>query len=61
MSMADQGRFNGGPMAVGGGRNAGILATQILAVGDARLQVELQQFKRRLREESRAKNKTLGA
>jgi len=48
-------------VAVGGGRNAGILATQILAVGDARLQVELQQFKRRLSEESRAKNKTLGA
>jgi 5-(carboxyamino)imidazole ribonucleotide mutase len=47
-------------VAVGGGRNAGILAVQILAVGDARLQEELKKFKVRLMEESRAKNKTLG-
>jgi len=46
-------------VAVGGGRNAGILAAQILAVGDARLQEELRKFKVRLMEESRAKNKTL--
>jgi 5-(carboxyamino)imidazole ribonucleotide mutase len=46
-------------MAVDGGRNAGILATQILAVGDARLQEELKKFKVRLIEESRAKNQTL--
>ena len=46
-------------VAVNGARNAGILAVQILAVGDARLQGELKQFKVRLREESRAKNKTL--
>lgn len=46
-------------VAVGGGRNAGILAAQILAVGDTRLQGELKQFKVRLMEESRAKNKTL--
>ena len=46
-------------VAVGGGRNAGILAAQILAVGDARLQGELKKFKVRLMEESRAKNKTL--
>jgi len=46
-------------VAVGAGRNAGILAAQILAVGDARLQAELKQFKVRLTEESRAKNKTL--
>jgi 5-(carboxyamino)imidazole ribonucleotide mutase len=45
-------------VAVGGGRNAGILAAQILAVGDARLQDELK-FKVRLTEESRAKNKPL--
>jgi len=44
---------------VNGGRNAGILAAQILAVGDARLQEALKQFKVRLMEESRAKNKTL--
>jgi 5-(carboxyamino)imidazole ribonucleotide mutase len=46
-------------VAVGGGRNAGILAAQILAVGDARLQGELKKFKVRLMEDSRAKNKTL--
>jgi 5-(carboxyamino)imidazole ribonucleotide mutase len=46
-------------VAVGGGRNAGILAVQILAVGDAHLQEELKKFKVRLMEESRAKNKTL--
>jgi 5-(carboxyamino)imidazole ribonucleotide mutase len=46
-------------VAVNGARNAGILAVQILAVGEARLQTELKQFKVRLREESRAKNKTL--
>ena len=46
-------------VAVGGGRNAGILAVQILAVGDTRLQEELKKFKVKLMEESRAKNKTL--
>lgn len=46
-------------VAVGGGRNAGILAAQILAVGDSRLQEELKKFKVKLMEESRAKNKTL--
>jgi 5-(carboxyamino)imidazole ribonucleotide mutase len=46
-------------VAVGGGRNAGILAAQILAVGDPRLQEELKKFKVRLMEESRAKNQTL--
>jgi 5-(carboxyamino)imidazole ribonucleotide mutase len=46
-------------VAVNGARNAGILAVQILAVGDARLQAELKKFKVRLMEESRAKNKTL--
>ena len=40
-------------------RNAGILAAQILAMGDARLQEELKKFKVKLTEESRAKNKTL--
>ncbi|MGC9941934.1 MAG: 5-(carboxyamino)imidazole ribonucleotide mutase [Verrucomicrobiota bacterium] len=46
-------------VAVGGGRNAGILATQILAVGDAQLQEALKKFKVKLTEESRAKNKNL--
>jgi len=46
-------------VAINGARNAGILAAQILATGDARLQEELKKFKIKLMEESRAKNKTL--
>jgi 5-(carboxyamino)imidazole ribonucleotide mutase len=48
-------------VAVNGARNAGILAAQMLALGEPRLAAELKQFKVRLREESRAKNKTLAA
>ena len=46
-------------VAINGARNAGILAVQILATADARLQEELKKFKVKLMEESRAKNKTL--
>ena len=46
-------------VAINGGRNAGILAAQIIATGDASLAEELKKFKVRLMEESRAKNKTL--
>ncbi len=46
-------------VAINGGRNAGILAAQIIATGDATLSAELKKFKVRLMEESRAKNKTL--
>jgi 5-(carboxyamino)imidazole ribonucleotide mutase len=46
-------------VAIGGGRNAGILAAQILAVGDAGLTQKMVQFKERLAEESRAKNRNL--
>jgi 5-(carboxyamino)imidazole ribonucleotide mutase len=46
-------------VAVNGARNAGILAAQILAVDNPRLQEELKKFKVRLMEESRAKNKSL--
>jgi 5-(carboxyamino)imidazole ribonucleotide mutase len=46
-------------VAVNGARNAGILAVQILAVADARLQGELREFKLRLRDESRAKSKNV--
>ena len=46
-------------VAINGGRNAGILAAQILAVADPRLQEEFKKFKVKLMEESRAKNKTL--
>jgi 5-(carboxyamino)imidazole ribonucleotide mutase len=46
-------------VAINGGRNAGILAAQIIATGDAALSAEFKKFKVRLMEESRAKNKTL--
>src|SRR5580704_12045659 len=46
-------------VAINGGRNAGILAAQIIATGDAALREELKKFKVKLMEESRAKNKNL--
>lgn len=46
-------------VAIGGARNAGLLALQILAVGDAALQKKLLAFKARLATESRAKNRSL--
>jgi 5-(carboxyamino)imidazole ribonucleotide mutase len=47
-------------VAIGGGRNAGLLAVQILATGDKRLQGKLHIFKKNLAAASRAKNKKLG-
>src|SRR6266496_3356564 len=47
-------------VAIGGGRNAGLLAVQILAVGDPGLHKKLVAFKARLAEESRAKNRNVG-
>jgi len=46
-------------VAVGGARNAGLLAVQILAVRDFGLQKQYLAFKERLAEESRAKNRNL--
>jgi 5-(carboxyamino)imidazole ribonucleotide mutase len=46
-------------VAIGGARNAGLLAVQILAVRDAALQKKYLEFKAKLAEESRAKNKNL--
>jgi len=46
-------------VGIGAAKNAGLLAVQILAVGDARLQRRLVQFKQKLADESRAKNKNL--
>ena len=46
-------------VAIGGGRNAGLLAVQILAVGNAGLQKKVLAFKDRLADESRAKNRNL--
>jgi 5-(carboxyamino)imidazole ribonucleotide mutase len=46
-------------VAIGGARNAGLLAVQILAVGDAALLKKFEEFKVRLAEESRAKDRNL--
>ena len=48
-------------VGIGAARNAALLAIQILAVADTRLQQALADFKVRLAEESRAKNRTLEA
>ena len=47
-------------VAIGGARNAGLLAVQILATSDLRLQAKLRTFKKDLAAASRAKNKKLG-
>jgi 5-(carboxyamino)imidazole ribonucleotide mutase len=46
-------------VGIGAARNAGLLAVQILASGDAKLSAALDKFKIKLAEESRAKNKNL--
>jgi 5-(carboxyamino)imidazole ribonucleotide mutase len=46
-------------VAIGGGRNAGLLAVQILASGDARLQAKMLEFKQRLAGEVRQRAKRL--
>jgi 5-(carboxyamino)imidazole ribonucleotide mutase len=46
-------------VGINAARNAGLLAVQILAVGSESLQQALDAFKIRLRDESRAKNKSL--
>jgi 5-(carboxyamino)imidazole ribonucleotide mutase len=46
-------------VGIGAAKNAGLLAVQILAVGDARLQKALVEFKHQLAEDSRAKNQNL--
>jgi 5-(carboxyamino)imidazole ribonucleotide mutase len=48
-------------VGIGAAKNAGLLAVQILALGDERLQSALGKFKNQLAAESRAKNKTLAA
>ena len=48
-------------VGVNAARNAGLLAVQIIASGDKKLQGELAKFKVKLMQESRAKNKTLAA
>jgi 5-(carboxyamino)imidazole ribonucleotide mutase len=46
-------------VAIGGARNAGILAVQILGSSDPELQAQLLKFKARLADESRGKNQKL--
>ena len=46
-------------VAIDGARNAGLLAVQILAVGDPGLRGKVLEFKARLMAESRAKNRNL--
>ena len=48
-------------VGVGAGKNAGILAAQIIASGDASLTKQMAAFKVKIAEQSRAKNKTLKA
>jgi 5-(carboxyamino)imidazole ribonucleotide mutase len=48
-------------VAIGGGRNAGLLAVIILAVGSPGLQKKVIAFKARLADESRAKNNNLAS
>jgi 5-(carboxyamino)imidazole ribonucleotide mutase len=48
-------------VGIGAAKNAGLLAMQILAVSDDRLQKGFLKFKDKLAEESRAKNRTLQA
>lgn len=44
-------------VAIGAGRNAGLLAVMMLATGDRALRAKLHEFKKKLAEESRAKDK----
>lgn len=46
-------------VAIGGARNAGLLAMQILGVADPKVQRQMLEFKARLAVESRAKTKKL--
>ena len=48
-------------VGINAGKNAGLLAAQIIGTGDDAVQKRLEQFKVKLAEESRAKNKTLAA
>ncbi len=48
-------------VAIGGGRNAGLLAMQILATSDGLLRERVMKFKAQLAADSRERNKTLAA
>lgn len=46
-------------VAIGGGKNAGLLAVEIIASDDKKLQKKIITFKNKMAKESRAKNKNL--
>jgi 5-(carboxyamino)imidazole ribonucleotide mutase len=46
-------------VAIGGAKNAGLLAMKILGAADPKMQAKVLDFKKRLAEESRAKNRNL--
>ena len=46
-------------VAVNGGKNAGLLAAQIIGVADAAVAAKLVEFKKKLADDSRAKNAAL--
>ena len=46
-------------VAIGGAKNAGILAAQILATADSELSAAIQRYKLKLAEESRSKNNVI--
>ncbi len=46
-------------VAIGGSKNAGILATQIIATGDTALREQIVKFKTKIADEARAKNRKL--
>jgi 5-(carboxyamino)imidazole ribonucleotide mutase len=46
-------------VAIGGGKNAGLLAVQILGAGDLKLRKAMSAYKARLAAESRARNRKL--
>jgi 5-(carboxyamino)imidazole ribonucleotide mutase len=48
-------------VAIGGAKNAGLLAVQILAVADESLREKMIEYKGRLREEARGMNEGLNA
>ena len=48
-------------VGIGAAKNAGLLAVQILAVAEGPLQKAMEDFKSKLAEESRAKNRNLAA
>lgn len=46
-------------VAIGGGKNAGLLAVEMLSIGDAALMERIIRYKSQIADESRAKNETL--